>query len=106
MAPLFHAPLENNDKVRCSWVDPSFTVRTAVPLLSVDRLQDSEALDPGPSRAGESLTKLARVEPAGVVGLAATTRCGASAARHSSIVANLYEISTHPPKFSSIQFLN
>ncbi len=106
VAPLFHAPFRNHHKVRCAWVDPSFAVRTAVSLIPVDRLQDSEAFDPGPSRAGKGLTKLARVELAGVIRLAATTSWGASAAGHSSIVANLYEISTDRPRISSIQFLN
>ncbi len=71
--PLFHAPLRNHDKVRCTWVEPSFTVRTPVSLIPVDRLQDSEAFDSGPFRAGKSFTKLARDEPVGVIGLAATT---------------------------------
>lgn len=106
MAPVFHAPLRNDDKVRCTWIDQSFTVRTPIPLLPVDRLQDPEAFNPGPSRADKGLTKLARVEPVGVIRLATTTSCGASAAGHSSIVANLYEISTDPSKISSIQFLN
>lgn len=72
MAPLFHAPLRYNDKVRCTWIDPSFTIRTPVPLVPVDGLQDAEAFNPGPSRARKSLTKLARIERVVVIRLAAT----------------------------------
>jgi hypothetical protein len=106
VAPLFHAPFRNHHKVRCTWLDPSFAVRTAVSLIPVDRLQDSEAFDPGPFRTGKGLTQRARVELVVVIGLAATTSWRTSAAGHSSIVANLYEISTDRPKNSSIQFLN